>query len=290
MIQDIFPHVLKNAYMLDAVPDEDSLVVYFSKEGTILVKENPEADGSNRKIFPRLSEFATRPSKLTYLYSMDEDKFFLAEDESVTVPEGYFFSKVRALRAQKDVAKKSIFEVFTAKQLASWYSNNKFCGRCGSVTEHSTKERAIVCPACGYTIYPRVVPAVITAVIARGETPDKDRILLTKYNSGIGYYALVAGFTEIGETLEQTVAREVMEETGIKVKNIRYYKSQPWGVVDDLLAGFFCEADGDLTIHRDESELSVAEWKYREEVILQPDQLSLTNEMMTIFKNGEEPR
>lgn len=290
MIQDIFPHVLKNAYMLDAVPDEDSLVVYFSKEGTILVKENPEADGSNRKIFPRLSELATRPSKLTYLYSMDEDKFFLAEDESLTVPEGYSFSKVRALRAQKDVAKKSIFEVFTAKQLSSWYSNNKFCGRCGGVTEHSTKERAIVCPACGYTIYPRVVPAVITAVIARGETPDKDRILLTKYNSGIGYYALVAGFTEIGETLEQTVAREVMEETGIKVKNIRYYKSQPWGVVDDLLAGFFCEADGDLTIHRDESELSVAEWKYREEVILQPDQLSLTNEMMTIFKNGEEPR
>ena len=288
MIQDIFPHVLKNTYMTDAVADENSLIIYFSPEGTILVKEAKEEDGSNRKIFPRLSEFVSRPTKLTYLYSMDSDRFFLMEDEDVTIPDGYFFSKVRALRAEKDIAKKSIFEVFTAKQLASWYKNNKFCGRCGSLTTHSTTERAIVCPSCGYTIYPRVVPAVITAVISRGETPDKDRILLTKYKAGISYYALVAGFTEIGETLEQTVAREVMEETGIKVKNIRYYKSQPWGVVDDLLAGFFCEADGDLTIQRDESELAVAEWKYRDEVILQPDQLSLTNEMMTRFKNGDD--
>ncbi|MCQ2532198.1 MAG: NAD(+) diphosphatase [Saccharofermentans sp.] len=289
MIQDIYPHKLKNTYMPEATPDSEALIVVFNKAGEILVKKDPEVDGSNRKIFPRLSEFTEGLTNLTYLYSMDEDKFFLAQDD-VVIPDGYFYSKVRALRAEKDVAKKSIFEVFTAKQLASWYINNKFCGRCGHLTEHSTKERAIVCPECGYTIYPRVVPAVITAVIARGETPDKDRILLTKYNSGIGYYALVAGFTEIGETLEETVAREVMEETGIKVKNLRYYKSQPWGVVDDLLAGFFCEADGDLTIHRDESELSVAEWKYREEVVLQPDQLSLTNEMMTIFKEGREPR
>lgn len=293
MIQDIFPHILRNTYDVSAQPDENSLIVVFSEDGQILVKEAPEEDGSKRKVFPRLREFASKPSMLTYLFSMDDDAFFLAEDysgEDAIVPAGYFYSKVRALRAQKDVAKKSIFEVFTAKQLASWYRNNRFCGKCGCRTGRSSTERAIVCPECGHTIYPRVVPAVITAVIARGDTRDKDRILLTKYNSGISYYALVAGFTEIGETLEQTVAREVMEETGIRVKNIRYYKSQPWGVADDLLAGFFCEADGSLDIVRDESELAVAEWKYREEVVLQPDQLSLTNEMMTIFKNGEEPR
>ena len=105
----------------------------------------------------------------------------------------------------------------------------------------------------------------------------------------VPYYALIAGFTEIGETFEQTVAREAMEETGLRVKNIRYYKSQPWGVVDDILAGFYCELDGDDVITRDEAELAVAQWTRREDVVLQPDDLSLTNEMMTLFKEGREP-
>ena len=78
-----------------------------------------------------------------------------------------------------------------------------------------------------------------------------------------------------------------MEEVGLKVKNITYYKSQPWGVADDILAGFYCEVDGSIDIHRDEEELSVAEWKTREEVELQPDDLSLTNEMMKMFKEGK---
>ena len=102
----------------------------------------------------------------------------------------------------------------------------------------------------------------------------------------LAHYALVAGFTEIGETLEETVQREVLEETGLRVKNIRYYKSQPWGIVDDILAGFYCDVDGETDIHMDESELKLAEWKTREELELQPDDFSLTNEMMLMFKNG----
>lgn len=77
-----------------------------------------------------------------------------------------------------------------------------------------------------------------------------------------------------------------LEETGLRVKNIRYYKSQPWGIVDDILAGFYCDVDGDTDIHMDESELKLAEWKTREELELQPDDFSLTNEMMLMFKNG----
>ena len=116
-----------------------------------------------------------------------------------------------------------------------------------------------------------------------------DRILLTKYaGRDFAHYALIAGFTEIGETFEDTVRREVMEEAGIRVKNIRYYKSQPWGIVDDLLAGFFCDVDGDPTIHMDSSELKEAAWHTRDEIVLQPTDHSLTNEMMTRFKNGLE--
>ena len=107
------------------------------------------------------------------------------------------------------------------------------------------------CPSCGHLIYPRIVPAVIVGV------KNGDKILLTKYRKGFTPFALIAGFTEIGETLEETVAREVMEEAGIRVKNIQYYKSQPWGVVDDLLAGFYCEVDGDTEIHMDASELNL---------------------------------
>lgn len=112
-----------------------------------------------------------------------------------------------------------------------------------------------------------------------------DKIVLTKYN-GREYkkYALVAGFNEIGESFEDTVRREVMEETGLRVKNIRYYKSQPWGFTDNILAGYFCEVDGDDKITMDEEELSVAEWVPRNEIPVNLEELSLTNEMISCFR------
>ena len=115
-----------------------------------------------------------------------------------------------------------------------------------------------------------------------------DKIVLTKYRTGFASNALVAGFTEIGETLEETVAREVMEEVGLKVKNIRYYKSQPWGIAADILMGFYCDVDGDDTIRMDESELKYAEWVKREDIILQHTDYSLTNEMMRMFQEGKK--
>ena len=117
-----------------------------------------------------------------------------------------------------------------------------------------------------------------------------DRILLTKYaGRDFAHYALIAGFTEIGETFEETVQREVMEEAGVRVKNIRYYKSQPWGIVDDLLAGFYCDVDGNTRITLDRNELKEAVWVKREDVEGQPHDLSLTNEMMVVFREGREP-
>ena len=87
--------------------------------------------------------------------------------------------------------------------------------------------------------------------------------------------------------MEGTVEREVMEETGLKVKNIRYYKSQPWGMAQDILVGFFCDLDGNPEIHMDRDELKYAEWVKREDIIPQPNNLSLTNEMMMLFKEGK---
>ena len=119
-----------------------------------------------------------------------------------------------------------------------------------------------------------------------------DYLLHTKYerSRGISFYALVAGFTEIGETLEETVAREVMEETGLKVRNIRYFKSQPWGIADDILAGFYCDVDGDTTIHLDRNELCEGLWIHRKDIVGQPDDASLTHHMMITFRDGKEPK
>ncbi|MCQ2516870.1 MAG: NUDIX domain-containing protein [Saccharofermentans sp.] len=283
MIQDIYPHIFNNTYIPGLESNDESLIIHFDGNGSILCKDEG-------KPFPRLFEFDNKPQKLTYLFSMDDDCVFLAEDEVVDKPSDSGYMRIRDFRKRENTPKKSVFEVFTAKQLAGWYKNNTYCGRCGKLTRRSTVERALTCE-CGNVIYPRVVPAVIVAVLKRAENRDDDEIVLTKYagRDAIPYYALVAGFTEIGETFEETVAREVKEEIGLNVKKITYYKSQPWGVADDLLAGFFCEVDGDSNIKRDELELAVAQWMRREDVVLQPDQLSLTNEMMILFKESGEP-
>ena len=173
----------------------------------------------------------------------------------------------------------------TAWHLYNWYRNNRYCGRCGKPTVHDAKERMVRCQHCGNLIFPRISPAVIVAVT------DGDRLLLSKY-AGRGYtrYALLAGYTEIGETIEQTVHREVMEEVGLKVKNLRYYKSQPWGVDGNVLMGFYCDLDGDDTIHIDETELALAQWHHRSAPPAHDDGISLTREMIRVFEEGREPK
>ena len=222
---------------------------------------------------------------LTYLFTVDERPTFLLREDLADeeIPEGFAFMDIRTMRQAAYGPQHRLFAAITAYQLSNWYRDNRFCGTCGTPTVHSDTERALRCPSCGRLIYPRIIPAVIVGVL------NGDRILLTKYaGRDFAHYALIAGFTEIGETFEETVAREVMEEAGVRVKNIRYYKSQPWGIVDDLLAGFYCDVDGDPTIHMDKNELKEAAWHTRDEIVLQPTDHSLTNEMMTRFKQGLE--
>ena len=188
------------------------------------------------------------------------------------------------IRGSGILPKEQIFAAYTAAHIARWHAENKFCGRCGKVMEDGLHERSLVCPECGKVVYPRLDPAVICAVTSG------DEIILTRYaDRPFKYNALIAGYAEVGETLEDTVRREVMEEVGLEVESITYYKSQPWALSGCLLAGFFCRAKGDLTIHRQESELASAIWTRREDIELQPDDYSLTNEMMTAFKEGKEP-
>ena len=219
-----------------------------------------------------------------YLFSVDGVSYFtIPEAAPDRIPAGYGRYGVRDLFLTPLEPKSDVFALFTGYHLIEWYRSSRFCGRCGARTERDRAERAMVCPACGAKIYPRLNPAVIVGVL------NGDRLLVTRYREGRSPNALIAGFTEIGETVEETVRREVMEEVGLRVKNIRYYKSQPWGIAQDILMGFYCEVDGPDEIRRDDSELKYAGWVTPEELVLQPADYSLTNEMMTRFRDGTVP-
>ncbi len=276
MIQDIFPEKLDNHFE-DLTPAGDSPMLCF-KNGRLLTRYD---ENTSHLRFPRRSEFPA-DTQAVYLFTAGGTRYFLGMDPE-QAPEGYEWQGLRDLQRLKRSTNTEIFVAYTAFHLWKWYETSRYCGACGHETVFDHKERAKVCPVCGNRIYPRINPAVIVGVI------NGDRILLTKYSEGFAHYALIAGFTEIGETFEETVQREVMEEVGLKVKNIRYYKSQPWGIALDILAGYFCEVDGDDTIRRDDSELKFASWIERKDVVLQPTSDSLTNEMMRIFRDDQLP-
>ncbi len=277
MIQDIGENIFRNEFSLCRKPaDSDCVIVYRSGEAACSVENNVLA-------FPKADEIPEKYwDRLIYLFELDGEGFFLLtsdEESCPALPDKYTFAGIRQIRSTDPAPRKYLFAAFTAQHLAEWYISSRFCGRCGKENIHDAKERAMICPLCGKKIYPRIDPAVIVGVV------NGDKLLITRYRTGFAHNALVAGFTEIGESFEATVAREVMEETGVKVKNIRYYKSQPWGIASNILAGFFCEADGDAGIHMDENELKYAEWLSGDEIELQPFDHSLTNEMMKLFKD-----
>lgn len=272
MLQDLAFGRLENEYR--PVPPKAEDAVFCFRGNELLVIQLPDGNPA----LPRVSQVA---GEMQYLFRLHGVSYFLCREPA---EEGDFdYVPVRQLRYQADNT--FCYAAMTGWHLHKWYESSVFCGRCGERTVHDDKERMVKCPHCGNLIFPRINPAIIVGVT------DGDRILLTKY-AGRGYthYALIAGFTEIGETVEQTVQREVMEEVGLRVKNIRFYKSQPWGIDGGLLLGFFCDLDGSDAITLDENELSVAQWHERNALPIDDDGYSLTREMIRVFGEGKEPR
>ena len=123
-----------------------------------------------------------------------------------------------------------------------------------------------------------------------GSGTEQDKILLTRYAGGsYRHWALVAGFVEVGETFKGAARREIMEEVGLKVSDLVYYKSQPWSFSDSAMIGFFAKLEGDPSITLQESELGEAAWFSREDVPDLPSTISVGQEMITLFKNGGDP-
>jgi NAD+ diphosphatase len=320
MFQDIGEHRLDNSYAVRTVQPSDYLLC-LNDRGEVLMFEggsegglgdgegggseggsDSEGDGSDSEgpssdqapsgsAWPGIVSTAVLPTYgkahealglkedgLQYLCTIDTTAFFLAEEFSAP-EEPFGFHGIMAFRMlQPDWL---AFAGATAMHLAHWYQNNRFCGRCSREMERGTTERSLVCPHCGLTVYPRINPVVIVGIT------NGDELLLTKYSRGAyRRHALVAGFMEIGETFEDTVRREVMEEVGLQVRNIRYYKSQPWAFSESVLAGYFADVEGSNTPCLNDHELEEAIWYNRADIPREDSNFSLTWDMIERFRTG----
>lgn len=175
------------------------------------------------------------------------------------------------------VSPEALAQAARARQLVHWRLTHRFCGACGSPLTRHPSERAMACPVCGHTVYPRINPVVIT-LVKRG-----DQILLAHKAGGVlPFWSLVAGFVETHETLEAAVVREIAEEVGVRVKNIRYASSQPWPFPNNLMLGFTAEyADGEIT--PDGEEISEAGWFDRNHLPPLPSRFSIARRLIDDF-------
>jgi NAD+ diphosphatase len=161
-----------------------------------------------------------------------------------------------------------------AMHACDWLSTSRFCGRCGAPTKPKENERCMECTACGLTIYPRISPAIIT-LVRKGDLA----LLASNAKFPGGFYSTLAGFAEIGESLEETLIREVKEETGVTVTNVRYFGSQPWPFPNSLMIGFTAEWEsGEIEI--DPKELSDAQWFSADKLPMIPPPLTIARALI----------
>jgi NAD+ diphosphatase len=200
--------------------------------------------------FHKLSEKLLRNH---YIDLAEGRSYYAAElTPDTVIPEGMAYYDLRQLLGQ--FPNNLFFLAGKACQILYWDRTHQYCSRCGTTTENKADERAKICHSCGYISYPRISPAIIVAI-----TRGREVLLAQGSRFRDGFYSVLAGFVEPGETFEECVQREIEEEVGLKVKNIKYFASQPWPFPDSLMVGFTAEyLSGDITI--DKKEILAANW------------------------------
>ncbi|MDR2084171.1 MAG: NAD(+) diphosphatase [Bacteroidales bacterium] len=273
MFQDIAPHNFNISYRDWKPQNHDYLISCNDNQVLICQNENFH--------FPTISDiFQYHDSnQLVYLFEIDGHRCFLSL-ERLKETEKFKYQDIRSLTNRQP--NWLCFGSAIAMHLTRWYQNNQFCGRCTHRMLPKENERALHCPKCNSVVYPKINPVLIVAVT------NGEKLLLAK-NTNTAYknYGLISGFMEVGETLEDTVKREVKEEVGLTVKNIRYYKSQPWAFSESVLIGFFAEVEGSDEPFLDGNELTEAKWFSREELPAFDSRFSLTWDMIESFRFRE---
>jgi len=193
------------------------------------------------------------PQRIQYLGVLGEQHCFSAELAADAIaPQGWIWQGLRALFGALDEAQFAL--AGRALQIVDWDRSHQYCGACGRTTAARTSERSRECPGCGLVVYPRLAPAVMGLV-----RREKEILLARAPRFPKDMYSALAGFVEPGETLEQCLEREVYEEVGIKVRNVRYFASQPWPFPHSLMIAFFADYySGEIRV--DGTELEDAQW------------------------------
>lgn len=200
-------------------------------------------------------------------------------DGASAPPDGWIAADLRKLlpaAPQRDYALLS-----RARQVLHWFNGHRRCGRCGSATEMASKEPALCCGECGALWYPKVSPCIITLVL-KGE----ELLLARNANFPGRFFSTLAGFVDVGESLEQTLEREVMEEVSVQVENLRYFSSQSWPFPSQLMLGFFADYKaGEIT--PDGEEIIEAGWyHYRQLPPVPPPGFSIAGELIATAVNA----
>ena len=278
MIQDIAPHVFHNAYAQKRSIQRGDKILCFDQNQILLYKnKNGEYDflGFDASIATGL---------FYYLFSVDQTAYFLLDRQYLT---NKIMMKCTFLPIQifREFSSASGFPmiIMTGYHIYHWLRKNRFCGCCGHKTEYFASERAVYCPQCHNIIYPQIAPAVAVAIL------NGDKILLAKSAQGnFRRFSLIAGYVEVGETIEQTVHREVKEEVGLEVKNLRYFQSQPWGLTGIEMLGFFVDLAGSNKITLQKNELAEARWFSAHEIEPDLSLHSLSYTMIETFRKKYE--
>lgn len=223
-----------------------------------------------------LEEIGLTPVRTQFLGTLDHKPCYSAQlPQDAPLPDGVFLCGLRELYGTLD---EDVFMLSgRAIQIVEWDRTHQYCGHCATPMTQLPHERAKRCPQCELVNYPRLSPAVIV-LISRGE-----QILLARaHRFPPGMYSLLAGFVEPGESLEETVVREVREEVGIEITNIRYFGSQPWPFPNSLMIGFTATyASGDITI--EPQELVDAGWFHKNNLPKLPPPLSIARKLIDWF-------
>ena len=218
-----------------------------------------------------------------YLGSLDGCHCYTADVEG-DAPGGTGLKKKDLRSIFTTMEEEMIWAAGRANQLATWNRSHQYCGRCGAACKDKQDERAKVCPACDLINYPRLSPAVIVAVI------KENHILLARNNRFKSpFFSVLAGFVEPGETLEACVKREIKEEVGITVSNIRYFGSQPWPFPDSLMVAFTADyAGGEIQV--DNMEITEARWFTAKDLPKIPPSISIARQLIDGFISTNECR
>ncbi len=228
-----------------------------------------------------LSEVGLVPIRQQYLGTLAGTDCYSVELPKDNVPpEGMTFQGLRQLYGHLE---ENLFSVAgRAFQIVEWDRNHQYCGHCGTKTLLLSGKRAKQCPTCSLVTYPRLSPAVIV-LVERG-----DEVLLARaHRFPTNFYSILAGFVEPGESLEDTIIREIYEEVRIEVKDIKYFGSQPWPYPNSLMIGFSATyANGEIEIDGD--ELADASWFTRNNLPQIPPKLSIARRLIDWFVEGKQ--